>query len=322
MRIRTLGWMAAAGALWGTFPEQAARGQLITPVLGDAQSFAVLAGSTVTNTGDPATVITGDVGVWAGTAITGFAAVDGGPGIVNGTIYEGGAVPQAAQSSLTTAMNALNSVAPTGDLTGINLGTYNAGNALAPGVYSFPATSAQLTGDLVLDAGGVNGVVWVFQIGSALTTAPNATASIVNLGSNLGQDVGIFWVVGSSATLDDNTSFIGNILALESISMNAGATICGAGCGRALAQTGAVTLISNTICNVCAHDGDDNPFHGFSGGLVFNEDGELIPIPLENGNGNGPGPGPGVIPEPSTLMLVGLSVAGLVASRRRKDRES
>jgi Ice-binding-like/PEP-CTERM motif len=202
--------------------------------LGTAGSFAVLAGSTVTNTGS--SVLTGNVGVWPGTAVPGFP-----PGIViGGIIHAGDAVAQKAQSDLITAYNAAAGLAPTGTLTGQDLG----GLTLTPGVYFF-ATSAQLTGALTLNTLGNPNAVFVFQIGTTLTTASNSSVIF----SNSLTDPNVFWQVGSSATLGTKTAFVGNILALTSITLNTGATI---GCGSALARNGAVTLDGNVIGGGCS----------------------------------------------------------------------
>jgi hypothetical protein len=112
----------------------------VAPSLGSAQNFAVLAASTVTNTG--ATTVTGDLGVRPGTAVTGFP-----PGIVNGTIHAADAVALQAQTDLTVAYNILAGMACSTTLTGQNLG----GLTLTPGVYCF-ASTAQLTGTLTLNA--------------------------------------------------------------------------------------------------------------------------------------------------------------------------
>ena len=197
--------------------------------LGTAQAFAVLGGSTVTNTGP--TVVEGELGVSPGTAVTGFP-----PGIVvGGTIHTGDAVAAQAQVDATTQYNTLVGTPCTADLTGQDLG----GMVLTPGVYCF-STSAQLTGPLVLDAQGNFAAQFIFKIGSTLTTASGATAQVINGGNRCG----VFWQVGSSATLGTSTSFVGNILALASITLTTGASITG---GRLLARTGAVTLDSNSI---------------------------------------------------------------------------
>jgi outer membrane autotransporter protein len=123
-------------------------------------------------------------------------------------------------------------------MTGIGLG----GLTLTPGVYAFD-TSAQLTGPLTLDGLGNPNAMFIFNIGSTLTTASGSSVGLVN-GA---QGRNVFYRVGSSATLGTTTSFAGNILALTSITANTGATI---NCGAALARNGAVTLDTNTI-SIC-----------------------------------------------------------------------
>lgn len=213
----------------------AARLLATAPPLKTAWTFAVLGGSTVTNTGN--SVVTGDLGVSPGTAITGFELVDGGPGIVNGTIHQTDAVAQQAQTDATTAYNALASQTCPNDLSGTDLG----GLILTPDVYCFD-TSAQLTGLLTLDALGDPNAIWVFQIGSTLTTADNSSVTVINSG----QSCNVWWQVGSSATLGTDTAFMGYILADQSISLNDGADIK---YGAALALNGAVTMINNQIDN-------------------------------------------------------------------------
>ena len=212
------------------------------PVLGTVKSFAVLGGSTVTNTGP--TVLTGtaanpgSLGVSPGSAITGFFAVDGGPGILTGpgaTINLNNAVATQAQIDLVTAFNTLTSRPATVDLTGQNLG----GLTLIPGVYNF-SSSAQLTGALTLNGLGNPNSVFIIKIGSTLTTASASAVTLIN-GAQGGH---VFWQVGSSATLGTTTSFAGDILAKASITLNTGAKIT---CGAAWAETAAVTLDTNTI---------------------------------------------------------------------------
>ncbi len=165
--------------------------QAVAPSLGAADDFAVLGASTVTNTGP--TVVTGDLGLYAGTSITGFfGTVDNeGPGTVIGNIHQTDAVAMTAQDDVVTAYNAL-AIQPCGtNLTGSDLG----GLTLTPGVYCF-STSAQLTGILTLDMQGDSNSVFVFKIGSALTTASNSSVMEINSGSDPACNV--FWQVGTS----------------------------------------------------------------------------------------------------------------------------
>jgi len=252
-------------------------------ILGSAESFAVLGGSTVTNTGS--TTITGNVGVYPGSAITGFP-----PGSVSGgTIHGLDSVSQQAQSDVTTAYNALAGMTYNSNLTGQDLG----GLVLASGVYRF-ASSAQLTGTLTLDAQGNNNAFWVFQIDSALTTASGSVVQFTNLGSNAGTDDGVFWQVGSSATLGTSSAFEGNILSLTSITLNTSATILN---GRAFAQNGAVTLDGNVISIVCPSGGP-----GDSGGLQYDLNGNVVPVTSS-----------AIVPEPVTLVAIFGGIVSLSA---------
>lgn len=194
--------------------------------LGTAQSYGVLGASTVTNTGP--TVITGDLGVSPGAAITGFP-----PGLVSGTTHAADAASLQAQTDATTAYNFLAGQACGTTLTG-DLG----GRTLAPGVYCF-ATSAQLTGILTLDGLGNPASQFIFQMGSTLTTASASSVVLIN-GA---QACNVWWQMGSSATLGSTTSFVGTLIALASATLNTGATLA----GRAIGRTGAVTLDTNTV---------------------------------------------------------------------------
>jgi hypothetical protein len=206
----------------------------VAPTLGTAEIFAVLGGSTVTNTG--LTVVDGDIGVSPGSAVTGFP-----PGIVvaPGVIHEADAVAAQAQSDVTIAYNALAGQPCDLNLTGQDLG----GLTLTSGVYCFD-TSAQLTGQVTLDLEGNPNAVFVFQIGSTLTTASGA--SVVSI--NGGPSCNAFWQVGSSATFGTNSAFTGNVIALTSITLNTDATVT----GKVLARNGAVTLDTNTISRCIA----------------------------------------------------------------------
>ena len=188
--------------------------------------FGSLGGSTVTNSG-PSNV-TGDIGVWAGTSITGFP-----PGTLTGTEYMDDAVAMTAQGDLTTAYNYA-AAAPGGAVLPADIG----GETLVPGVYK--TTSAQpslgITGNLTLSGDGV----YIFQIVSTLTTAAN-NSDVILSGGATSEDV--FWQVGSSATLGTTTTFAGTIMAQASVSLDTGAILN----GRALARTGGVTMLSNQV---------------------------------------------------------------------------
>ncbi len=193
------------------------------PRLGTATSFAVLAGSTITNTGP--TVIRGAIGLSPGSAVTGFP-----PGVATSQ-HKTDAVARQAKTDLVTTYNDLASWGATRSMTGLNLG----GRTLTPGVYTF-SSSAQLTGTLTLSGNGI----FIFQMGSTLTTASNSRVLV----TNGAQGCGVYWKVGSSATLGTGTQFKGTIVAMTSITMVTGASILP---GRALARNGAVTLDSNLI---------------------------------------------------------------------------
>ncbi|MEY2544539.1 MAG: type secretion system secreted protein VgrG [Verrucomicrobiota bacterium] len=196
--------------------------------LGAAEKVAILGSSTVTNAG-PTTVI-GNVALSSpGVSITGFP-----PGtIVAGSQYIGPGLANQAHADAATAYGQLVGETLTTDLSGQNLG----GMILTPGVYHF-GTAAQLTGTLILDTQGDPNAAFHFQIGTTLTTDPLSHVTLLN-----GSTVNIFWQVGTSATIGVNSTFYGNILADQSITVNSGATIN----GRAIAINAAVTLDTNTI---------------------------------------------------------------------------
>ncbi|MDB5349449.1 MAG: hypothetical protein JWN86_696 [Planctomycetota bacterium] len=195
--------------------------------LGSAGSYAVLGGSTVTNTGP--SILEGDLGVSQGTSITGFP-----PGTVTGTIHANDAAAILANADASAAYVVLANLTGAVGLTGQNLG----GLTLTPGVYHFNS-SAQLTGTLTLDAQGQASPLFVFQIGSTLTTASASSILMIN-----GTDVSnVYFQVGSSATLGVATEFVGTIIASESDTLTTGANVN----GRVIALNGAVTLDSNHI---------------------------------------------------------------------------
>ena len=215
----------ATAALIGT--QSDARAATAPVPLGTAASFAVLAGSTITNTGP--TTITGDLGLSPGTSVTGFP-----PGQVNGTIHAADSAALQAQADLTAAYD--DAAARTVSATiPVELG----GTTQTPGVYDSAAGTFGITGTLTLDAQGDPNAVFIFKAASTLITASASRVSLIN-GA---QASNVFWVVGSSATLGTGSTLQGSILALTSITVTTGTTVN----GRALARNGAVTLDTNTV---------------------------------------------------------------------------
>jgi hypothetical protein len=282
----------------------------LTP-LGSAQDFAVLGHETVTNV--PTSTIVGNVGVSPGTSITGFNSTSGlavsDPQVTGGQVHSNTAVAAQALIDAGKAYTGLKNMPFTADLTGKDLGTVG---PLVSGVYHFDS-SAQLTGTLKLDAQHNDNAFWVFQIGSDLTTASSSAVQVTNLGPNGGKDDGLFWVLGTtgtaglgSATLGGGvgagTAFEGNILALTSITLITQSSILN---GRALALNGAVTLGANTIQNVCPIGGPGNGGPGYSGGLEFDTNGELVPV------------NPAVVPLPGALLLFVSGMGSVFAFGRK-----
>lgn len=265
----------------------------VSPVgLGTATSFAVLGGSTVTNTGP--SVISGDLGVSPGTAITGFP-----PGqVTNGTQHSDTAVARQAQADLIIAYNDAAGRSPTASLSLLG------GQTLSPGVYNAPVAMS-LTGTVTLDGEDNPDSVFIFQAGSTLITEPNSTVALIR-GA---RTCNVFWQVGSSATLDTNTTFVGTIMALTSATLNTGATVE----GRVLARNGAVTLDTNMVTRPACepatspttstqpgspsdgNGGDENGNGGGDGTGNGDDTGDGDGTGDDDGNGNGAGgPGSGV----------------------------
>jgi len=216
------------------FPHQDATAGQAPVNLGSAGSFAILAGSTITS--KHGGTINGDVGLSPGTAFDrGTPAV-----IVNGALHLGDPIAAQAQLDLTTAYN--NALGwPGGTSFSPDPGELG-GRTLAPGVYKSTPGSASFgitLEDLTLDAHGNPDAVWIFQMASTLTVGTGRKVIL----ANGAQARNIFWQVGSSATLGDSSVVKGNILASASITVVSGARLD----GRALAQTGAVTLDGNTV---------------------------------------------------------------------------
>jgi hypothetical protein len=243
--------------------------------LGSSQGFAVLGGEALTNTGS--TTIYGNVGLYPGTSITGTGSLS-----VTGTIH----IDAVAQQAQVDALAAYTTLAAlpfpvANNLSGQNLG----GRTLTPGVYRFD-TTAGLTGTdpLILDFTTDPEGDFVFQIGTALTTASGSSVNVTN-GDSLS---GVYWLMGvtggsgtGSATLGTTTMFAGNILALDSITLTTGADIL---CGRAIALNAAVTLDTNRISNNNSLQDfgsgrSDFGSYGFSGVEGGVDDTTVVPVP-------------------------------------------
>jgi hypothetical protein len=249
-------WLAAGFAfilamtvLIGT--QSSARAAQAQVSLGTASNFAVLAGTTVTNTGS--STITGNLGVSPGTAVTGFP-----PGTVIGEQHSADAFAAQAQSDVTTAYNDAAGRTPVSTVP-----TELGGTTRFPGVYDSAAGTFGITGTLTLDAQGDPNAVFIFKMASTLTTASGSRVNLIG-GARACH---VFWQVGSSATLGTNSTFVGNILALTSITVTTGATID----GRALARNGAVTLDTNTINRANCAPPVNTGVDGFP--FLFNESG-------------------------------------------------
>jgi Ice-binding-like/PEP-CTERM motif len=297
------------GALFG--PSQG----FATQILGSADPYAVLGATLVSTSGDSANII-GSVG--SSTSVTGPMVITG------GTLNNAGA--GAALNDANAAANFLRGVAVTEDLTGLALG----GRVLKAGVYKF-STAAELNGTLTLDAENNDNAVFIFDIGTELTTGLNAKVSVINGGPN----DGVYWLVGSQATLGDNTVFQGNIIAGTAIVLDPSAQIQ---CGRAIANS-AVTMAGKTATNptnlVSINDIPAGCAGGFDGGYdlsagiitrVVSDGVSGGFIPISEGAGVSPpgglanGAGTVSVPEPATLALLGIAFAGLAPGRHRRKR--
>jgi hypothetical protein len=234
---------------------QSAQAAAVAVNLGTAANYAVLGGAAVTNTG--ATLITGgDLGVSPGTSVTGISA-----GNFTPPAEEDLADSAQAQTDLTAAYTQAMNETPATTIPGSAISS----ETLTPGIYS-AAAGLLVDGAVTLNGQNDPSSVFIFQVGSALTVG-SVTAADITL-ENGASACNVFWQVGSSATLDGGSDFVGNILASASISVLSGDTVD----GRLLASTGAVTLIDDAItastCTAVASPLASLPGIGAAGGIA------------------------------------------------------
>lgn len=261
-------------------------------ILLTADNFALLGGTAITVAGaGPTTIANGNVGLSsaAESNITGFPPAT----ITGGSILTTGGVTSQAGTDLITARNGLAGMPSDTNLSNVDLG----GLTLAPGVYTFDAAAA-LTGALTLDAEGQNNAFWVFQIGTALTTAVNSTVTMINLGTNGGSDTGIFWNAGAEIVVGDSNTMLGNLISGTSITFGINADFS----GRALA--GAAVSFSGAAAQDVFGGPDGSSYNG---GLTYDGLGNVVPV--------------AAVPEPAAVLwLTPLGALGFVIWRKRAGR--
>lgn len=300
MRRRTGSRLAVAGLALGALSIGAISGTaeagiVATVPLATAASYSVIAATTVTNTGP--SVLAESIGLHPGTAVVGFP-----PGTVlaPGTIDAGGPTSLIAQNDLKIAYD--NAAGRSVEFTQTNPDLV--GQTLIPGVYAATAKAPlSLSGQLVLDGQNNPSAVFIFQTDSTLITSSGSSIALINGAS----ECNVFWQVGSSATLGSGSVFVGNILALTSITLESAVTVR----GRALARNGAVTLINDTfVAPSCVPTTQTVPPTTVSASTVPTSPlGDVIEIPATGGTS---GSTAGV-----ALAVLAVGAGAVLVARRR-----
>jgi hypothetical protein len=281
----------AALGLLAAIPASAQAASAPVP-LGKADSFVVLAGKTITNTG--ATTLNGDIGLTPGSSITGMP-----PLVLHGASHAADNVALQAQAALKTAFDNVAGQKPATAIPN-ELG----GSKLVPGVYSSGVFAIHKT--LTLDAANHPNAIFVFQSAATLDAGAGSQVKLIRGAS----PCNVFWLVRSSATLETTANFSGNILALTDIHLRTGATVV----GRALARTGEVTLDSNTITNSSCR-----AMPVSSAAKPTAQVTQVPTGPVRTGDGSTSGGGNdtrGLLA--GALLLAGVGAARVVAVRRRR----
>jgi hypothetical protein len=320
-RSATLIASATVAATLLLLPSAASAAIVAKVNLRTAAQYAVLGASTVTNTGN--SVLNGSLGLSPGTSVTGFP-----PGLVvpPGTKNITNAAAAAARSDLTAAYLDAHG-RPITATTAANLGNAH----LGAGVYAGPSHGALgITGPLVLDGAGDASSVFIFQTDSSLTTATGSTVTLVN-GA---QECNVFWQIGSSATLGTGSVFRGNIMALASISLSGSVTVH----GRALARTGAVTLINDLFVRPTCATATPTTTPATTPGGGTAAPGSPAAVPGGGSGVPGTGGGPGIPPVvgpprtgaspystrtsllPELLFVAMIAAGGVLTLGRRRPR--
>ena len=226
---RLRGSLAACALIAAAAPTSALAAPTPMVDLGQASSYAVLAGPSVGNTvsapGAPHTTVRGDLGVKANTAPSGFP-----PGEVTGEIRFGSSVDE-AHADLVTAYTEV--AARTG---GAPLPLALAGRTILPGLHTIPGAASNTT-TVTLDGGGNPNAVFVFQVNGALAFAAGSEVKLVN-GAQASR---VFWQVNGAGAVGANAKFAGTLMALNAVGIGAGTQVN----GRAMARDGALSLDSN-----------------------------------------------------------------------------